>query len=169
MHKLRSLSLAVVCANVIGCVNAPAQEQLPMHAITLPAPNTAESNPPRQQKGQAYQVGFGRSVPAAQQRIALHSLKWQRVEDGYATTLSIRSTGANSLRVGMKLNADVAGLTLQFPSIASSTAVSVKQLVGPEVYWSPVIEGDTAVIELHSKAVPPTGTILEIPIVSHLP
>lgn len=153
-----------------GCVNTGMGDSAAggsmTHTIVLPAPSDAERASMRPgKKGEPLQVGFGREVPASQRHIALNNLQWHSTPGrGYTAAITVKSTGARSLRAALKLNENVEGLVFVFG--ASSADVQAKSLVG-DVYWSPVTHGDTVSIELKSPT-PPTA-ILEIPTVSHIP
>ena len=172
-------------ATLLRTVDAPAAR------IVLAAPSASEraslkalnAAPARSGAKRAAQstkgplaVGFGRVVPAASRDVALASLDWQAQSDGSRVAhVVVQSSGAAALRVALTLPAPAPGLTFRFatangatvhgPVTAADVAADGAQHLA---YWSPVLEGDTAVIELGAA---PTlaldGLTLGIPAVSH--
>jgi len=121
-------------------------------------------------------VGFGRVVPAASRDVALASLDWQAQADGSRVAhVVVQSPGAVALRVALALPSIAPGLTVSFATAdgatvhapvpaADVTADGAQHLA----YWSPVLEGDTAVIELRATpSLALDGVTLTIPAVSH--
>ncbi len=137
--------------------------------------------------GTPLQVGFGRSVVELQDedRTAAH-LAWQRLDDGtHAAAVSVTSAGAAALRMGLDVIALPRGARLRFhrgdgspafevpgeevvASIARNLAAG-ENAAAARIYWSPVIEGDSATLEI---VLPPgartSGVRLAAPMVSHL-
>jgi lysyl endopeptidase len=142
------------------------------HRIVLTPPSRAELNAPRPTgKGQPLQVGFGRSLSAEQRRVPLSRLRWSPMKStGYAATISVQSPGATSLRVSGQLSRNVPGLQIAFRNATKVVAVIAGSALNTsEPYWSPVIDGDTIVLELRAPAPIQDSTLLELPQVSHLP
>jgi hypothetical protein len=154
----------------------------PALAITLPEPAPAEraalvaksaAVPPRSKPAlKRVAVGFGRAVPVSQGVQRLSGLQWTTLDDGgRVAQIRITSPGASALRVQLALAHAPAGLSLRFASPSSA------QVYGPypgsvasqRPYWSPILEGDTATIEI---ALPPGTAIgdatVSLPMVSHL-
>jgi hypothetical protein len=146
-----------------------------MREITLPPPAPSEGAAlGKGGKDQPYQVGFGRPVPGDQQQVALSSLSWSEAPGGgRRATVSVRSSGAKSVRVGIRLADAPEGLKLTFAgpngpiSVVDGGAVASQSSGDP--YWSPVVEGDTATIELSAPSTPAAGAVLHILTVSHIP
>jgi hypothetical protein len=124
-------------------------------------------------KGRPLAIGYGREVPPAARRIVLADLTWVATGDGNrAARIEVASPGAAALRVALRLPAQAPALSVRFVGTAATATV-----FGPDVFdsakasgvqWSPVLAGDTAIIELKI----PDGTaledaVLEIPRVSH--
>jgi len=117
-------------------------------------------------------IGFAREVSAAQGSINLSDLAWAQMEGGtQAAHISLTSSGAAAIRIGLVLTSAPAALEMRFKG-ASSTA----QVFGPypaelaheSIYWSPVLEGETGIIELTLPAgVSPAGMV-SLPMISHL-
>ena len=153
---------------------APATMLLPQATpalrIVLPEPTTDERAALRArnassggQRGKATEpkglaVAFPRSVPAGSQIVALSSLQWQSLTDGgRAARLDIVTPGAAALRVALAIPASASGVTFRFggsgsnaqtfgPIAANDIAADVARF---GTFWSPVLDGDTATIELH--------------------
>jgi hypothetical protein len=124
-------------------------------------------------KSAALQIGFPRSVPASDQSIALAELRWQAVDgDTQTARVTITSSGAAALRLGMQLGGAPADLRVRFIG-SSATAepfgpYTAADVAAQEVFWSPVLEGETATLEL---ALPTSAAVqgaLEIAKLSHL-
>jgi lysyl endopeptidase len=117
-------------------------------------------------------IGFAREVPGAQGSVNLSDLAWAQVEGGtQAAHISLTSSGAAAIRIGLVLTAAPAALEMRFKG--SSTA----QVFGPypaeladgSIYWSPVLEGETGIIELTLPAgVSPGAGTVSLPMISHL-
>jgi hypothetical protein len=106
-------------------------------------------------------LAFPRDVPASGSSIALAGLDWQSLPDGSrAAKIDVRSPGALALRVALSLPAIDTGVSVRFASsgdhaqvfgpIPANTIASDTQRFG--VFWSPVLDGDTATIEIHVEA-----------------
>ncbi len=126
-------------------------------------------------KGAPLAVGFGRSVPAAARTVALDALAWQRLPDGSrAAHIVVQSPGAAAMRVAIQLPAvdpDIAvrfagtGPTVYGPVPANAMAADTLQY---GQYWSPVVEGDVVMLELHAPtSASLAGVSLTLPAVSH--
>ena len=117
-------------------------------------------------------IGFAREVPATQGSVNLSDLAWAQVEGGtQAAHISLTSSGAAAIRIGLVVTSAPAALQMRFKG-SSSTA----QVFGPypaelahgSIYWSPVLEGETGIIELTLPAgVSPAGMV-SLPMISHL-
>jgi len=175
MSSHRAIAWAVIGLAVTGCAGnsstATSQSTNMTHQIVLPPPTKAELNAPRQTgKGQPLQVGFGRTLSPEQRRVPLARLRWGPLKStGYLATISVQSPGAKSLRVGAKISNNVPSLQIAFRGTAKvASVVPAATLFSPDPYWSPVIEGDTIWIELRATAPIQDGTLLELPVLSHL-
>jgi hypothetical protein len=128
-------------------------------------------------KGRPLAVAFGRAIPAASQSVALGSLAWQALPDGSrAARVEVQSKGAAALRVALQLPAVDPDVEVRFTGSASGAAVFgpvaanavAAQTAHYGSYWSPVLRGDTAIIELHAPAgVALAGATLGLTRVSH--
>ena len=119
------------------------------------------------------QIGIGRSVeayPAASDA----SLRWIPVAGGAAAHWQVSSPEARALRVGLVAAQMAPGTEIRFAGSARMetvygpfTAADLKP--GTGVYWSPVLEGDTATIEVFvATGALPSDVSLAIAQVSHL-
>ena len=106
-------------------------------------------------------LAFPRDVPATSATIPLAALSWQTLGDGSrAAKIQVTSTGALALRVALALPAVDTGIDVRFSGngsratvfgpIPANTIASDAQRFG--VFWSPVLDGDTATIELHVES-----------------
>ena len=124
--------------------------------------------------GAPLQVGIARTVAANDSSIRLADLSWQSVTGGgRAARIDVSSTGASALRVGIRLRNAPSELTLRFAGSAEPTKVlgpvTARELPGAFPYWSPVVDGERATIELALPAgVSPGEGTLEIATISHL-
>ncbi|HEY5308785.1 MAG TPA: hypothetical protein VIK97_09775, partial [Casimicrobiaceae bacterium] len=156
------------------------------HRIVLAAPSAAETRPLSAKSAEASpmdksstkrrrkSVGFARALPSDESALRLADLPWQDVEGGMRVAqIAIRSPGASGLRVGMALVNPPGGLVLRFRGSAPGAAVygpdAAAKLAASPLFWSPLLDGDTAVIEL---AVPQATSLaaaaIDLPLVSHL-
>jgi hypothetical protein len=88
-------------------------------------------------------------------------LGWSPTSSGKAVAVAIRSPGAASLRVGVRVDAMPAGAVLRF------SGANTAHWNGETMFWSPSIPGDTVVVEIDIPA--DTDARFSIPMVSHRP
>jgi lysyl endopeptidase len=118
-------------------------------------------------------IGFARQVPAAQESFRLADLAWaQTVGGAQAAHVSLTSSGAAAIRIGLVLTGVPAALEMRFKGSGGTSQVFgpySAALAHESVYWSPVLEGETGTIELTLPAgvSPATGTV-SLPMISHL-
>lgn len=122
-------------------------------------------------------LAFPRNLPGGSASIALDQLNWQALGDGgRAAKIEIVSPGAAALRVALQLSTVDPGVSLRFSGngphaqvfgpVPANTVASDSRRFG--LYWSPVLEGDVATIEIHADAgVRVPGVPLAIAKVSH--
>lgn len=118
------------------------------------------------------QIGIGRTVPlVAESRGS--SLRWTGVEGGRAAHWEVVSKDARALRVGLAGAGLPAGAQVRFASAADPAVVhgpypAAEIEAGGADFWSPVLEGDRALVEVFV----PAGAGQELPLVvtrvSHL-
>jgi hypothetical protein len=96
------------------------------------------------------QIGIGRGVETVESNDA--ALAWTPVAGGYAAQWQVISPEARALRVGLVAANLAPGTEIRFMGSALAkvygpfTAADVKPRTG--IYWSPVLEGDTATVEV---------------------
>lgn len=120
------------------------------------------------------QIGIGRSVrDIASARAS--ALQWSPVEGGYAARWRITSREAKALRVGLEVRRTSAALEVRFsgsarPDVVYGPVTEAELAVAAgTTYWSPVLEGDTASVELFVRADSlPRRVSLAVAQVSHL-
>ena len=117
-------------------------------------------------------IGFAREVPAAQGSVNLSDLAWAQVEGGaQAAHISLTSSGAAAIRIGLVVTSAPAALEMRFKGSSGTAQVFgpyPAELAHESIYWSPVLEGETGTIELTLPAgVSPAGMV-SLPMISHL-
>ncbi len=134
----------------------------------------AAYNARRGGKGQPLAIGFGRDVPHAARMVALAGLAWTTAADGARVASNeVASPGAAALRVALALPPASAGLSVRFAGADTAFgAVSADAIAAATSragqYWSPVLAGEAAAVELHVAAgAPLPDATLAIPRVSH--
>jgi hypothetical protein len=106
-------------------------------------------------------IAFPRDVPAGAASMPLGALDWQGLADGSrAAKIEIVSPGAAALRVALQLSSTSPGMSLRFSGngeraqvfgpIPANTVASDTRRFG--MFWSPVLEGDVATVEVHVDA-----------------
>ena len=136
----------------------------------------AAYNARRSGKGQPLAIGFGRDVPHSVRTVALAGLAWTTTADGgRVARIEVASPGAAALRVALALPTASAGLSVRFAGAGAGAAfgaVSAAAIAAATSragqYWSPVLAGEAAGVELHVAAgAPLPDAMLAIPRVSH--
>ncbi|MEO8506692.1 MAG: trypsin-like peptidase domain-containing protein [Betaproteobacteria bacterium] len=159
----------------------------PVRRIELAAPDggetasmrsyNADTTPGRDGKGRPLAIGFGRELPAASRSIALSTLAWIAAADGGRTArVEIASPGAAALRVALALSDPAFAISFRFAgavAIDAFGAYSARRVADDAgdggQFWSPVLAGDVAIVELHAAAGAAIDDIvLSVPRISHL-
>ncbi len=166
----------------------------PVFRLALPAPSDAERESLKAQnakraeqrrvgrptsiKSRPLAIGYPRELPSASRTIVLSDLAWKALPDGgRATRIEIASPGAAALRLSLSMPASHPDLALRFVGNAPRAEVQGAYPVNAVAeasaqrgaYWSPVLEGDTATIELHAGAGASfDGLVLALGPLSHL-
>jgi hypothetical protein len=159
-------------------------DSTPARVIMLGTPTAAESAQLRKagrstsgkplSKLRRVAVGFSRALPASAQAIGLSSLSWVAVGQGLkAARIAIDSPSAKSLRVEIDLAHAPQGLALRFRGSASGAQVfgpvDAATIAATPTYWSPPLEGDSAIVELSvPSGAALAGATIGVPMVSHL-
>lgn len=145
----------------------------PSVQIALSAPGTAElatldphAVPPV--------IGIGRAIPADQQLIDGSQLAWSPLPGGgQAAVFSVRSPGAQALRLQLDLAALPAGIELRFYAPLNAAEVSGSLVTGAsgvgDGIWSPSVSGDTLAVEVFlPDALSPTQLSVPLTRLSHM-
>jgi len=149
----------------------------PSRRVALPVPASTERNVMAKSravpdKHAPLHIGFVRDAPAQDRRIPLASLSWQRLADGsVAARIDVTSASAAAVRVQVALDGVAAGLEMRFAGSAGNGeafAADPRKLANGEAEWSPVLEGDTGIVELRAPAGMPIEGSLVIAGVGHM-
>jgi lysyl endopeptidase len=153
------------------------------YVMALPAPTTAFKSKPKAlastqkaaamqgNKGRPLQIGFARAMPSGSTPIALEALQWTTLADGgRAARVVVTSPGATALRLGMTVSAADARVSIRFAGSGDVFGpFAVTQLSVAKRYWSPVLDGDKATLELYVPAGVALSSIsIAVPEISHL-
>ncbi len=130
----------------------------------------------------AMQVGINRAVAeeATDAKAGTPSLKWQSLADGSQVAyVRVTSSTAKAMRTGLRVKGAPVGTTFRFAganetdtarAAATADLNEVTKLVDERgTYWSPVTEGETQLIEIHTPigAEKFSATTLTVESVSH--
>lgn len=161
----------------------------PKRTISLPPPSDAEWSKLRDKnrapspvgplvtKPKALAIGFARELAPADRAIDASALAWIPIADGgYAARIDVQSQGAAGVRIALAMAETNPDVTVRFAGSATTSrivAVPANAIAGATLrdgsYWSPVLEGDTATIEIVALAgVDRSAIALSIVRVMHL-
>ena len=147
-------------------VRLDADEVLASRIKGLKLSNSASTN-------KVLQIGVGREVPQTPEAgsAALH---WDVVEGGRAAQWRVTSSGAHALRIGLEISLLPPGAEMRFSgedgigTVYGPFTAAELFAMGP-TYWSPVLEGDTAIVEVFvPDGGAPAQVAMAISHVSHL-
>jgi len=122
------------------------------------------------------QVGIGRKLPAGAPTLG-SALRWERVPGGMAAHWQVVSHGAKALRVGLAGPGLSARAELRFAGSGDPGTVygPLRWTGDARAYWSPVLEGESATVELFvagaglaGGGIPGEASALAVAGVSHL-
>ncbi len=117
-------------------------------------------------------IGFARHLPPSAGSFRLSDLAWSRTDGGVrAAHITLTSPGAAAIRVGMVLTGAPETLEIRFKGNAGAETYGPypAAIASEPIYWSPVLEGDTAIIELAVPAgLTPDSATVSLPMISHL-
>ena len=100
------------------------------------------------ERSKALQIGYPREIPANLRGLPLTTLPWQTLADGSRVArVEVVATEAAAFRIGYRVDGPAAGLQVRFSGIGRDEVYSVA-VTGSDRTWSPVLEGDTATLEL---------------------
>ena len=117
------------------------------------------------------EIGFGREVPAMARTTPL---AWLEVPGGMAAHIEVTSSEALALRVGLAVVRLPRGAELRFAGADRMDVVygpftAMDVLAAGGTYWSPVLEGETATVEVFVPAgIAHAQVSLGVGLVSHL-
>lgn len=124
---------------------------LPAHEIVLGALPAEQVAPLREagtrSEAGPRQVGLVRELPSI-----AGAAQWRAVQGGSAVRFSVRAEGARALRVRIEARRSAAGVRARFWSPAHPETIHAEALDAGGSYWSPLVEGDTAVVEVFAAA-----------------
>jgi len=188
--QILSVPPAMSARAAVATKSVPAALLLPESAvarrIALSVPTATEADRARPKsaptgagakgstKGSRAAVGFARPLPASETAVPLAALPWHDLAGGMrAARITINSPGAGALRIGLALALPPPGLTLRFRGSGSGAAVlgplDAARIAADAIYWSPLLDGDTAVLELAlPQGVSLDGATISVPMLSHL-
>ena len=158
------------------------------YAISLPGPTPKElaslksadsggassEKAARARKGAPLKIGYMRPTASGDQALNLAALKWYSVAGGgNAARITVNSPGAAALRLGIAMTATSPGVAVRFIGAAPAPQVfgpyPMAMLAASPIYWSPVLEGETATLEIFLPAgVTPDSFTLAVPKVGHM-
>ena len=128
----------------------------------------------RGMRGQPLAIGYPRRVELG---VAMHDLAWTTKSDGTRVAqFEIASPTARALRVALTLEGAPAGVTVRVAAKGSPAAVATfgapeiaQAMRRDAVLWTPVVAGDTAVVEVEVPAGTDLGAAtLGVPRLAHL-
>jgi V8-like Glu-specific endopeptidase len=156
-------------------LEAPASDEFPQKALFA------------EKAGTPLQVGFGRTLaPLATESAMGWQLAWaSSPEGGWIGAVSVTSTAASALRIGLRVEALPAAATLRFHGrgdgeVFEVTAAQIHATIARNLeageaaeaartYWSPAVESDTIVVEIElPRGASPAEVRIAAPMVSHL-
>jgi hypothetical protein len=133
----------------------------PRYTLTLQAPTPAELASlksfavPRNGvsiKAHRLKIGFARAGPAGDRALPLAALPWQSVSGGMAVRIEIQSPTAGSIRLGIDFESADPRVALRFAGSGAPQRVYgpvlASELGRGRRYWSPILDGDTATLEV---------------------
>ena len=183
VHRASPAAKSAPVPSLLTSTNAPAM------TIALPAPTAAEkarrlsarpgtatSSTPAalRAKRRVLAIGFARAIPDGERPLSMATLPWQALADGgMAARIDVSSPGAAAIRIGMTISKADVGVALRFVGSAAPQQIfgpfTAKEIAASGVYWSPVLEGDAATVEVYlPRGVAPASVQLAIPTISHL-
>ena len=160
----------------LGIPHAAERAQLAaLNAAPTASPRPSGADPA---KGRPLAIGFPRTPPADSGRVRLASLAWQALPTGErATRIVVVSPGAVALRLAVAAPEGSPDLVLRFASAALTGIVHgpypanvvAAAATRHGAFWSPVIDGEAAIVEVVVAANAELGDrALRIDRVSHL-
>ena len=118
-------------------------------------------------------IGIGRDLPHALEA-GSGALRWVGAPEGMAARWEVTSADARALRVALRFDRLPAGIEARFagngePGVVYGPFTAMEIAAAGAAYWSPVLEGDTATIELFlPRGAAPDDLAVSLTQVSHL-
>ncbi len=162
----------------IALPGATVAERSALKAANAARPARGAKPSARSGRGAPLAIGFGRGVPAGQGVLDGATLPWVALPDGgFAARVEVTSSGAAALRLALSTGETDPDVTVRFSASAANAKVfgpypgnalaEAAQRHG--AFWSPVLEGDTATIEIYRPADVAAGALqFRLLRVSHL-
>ncbi|MDG4553828.1 MAG: hypothetical protein P9E24_06220 [Candidatus Competibacter sp.] len=158
---------------------------IPLQVVLDPVTATEKATLAAPRKGQPLKVGFARDMPPPYQGDLSPWLTWESLPgDGRVAAFSVTSPGARAIRVGVELEGLPENAEMRFFGSKNSdtfgpfTARSLRaQQAGsdaagtetaPTLFWSPVIEGETAGVEIYLPGPVESGFPMRASKIQHL-
>lgn len=95
------------------------------------------------------QIGFPREIPVELRVLPLAALEWTTQSDGSRTTrVQVVTTDAAGLRIAYRNQGPANGLEMRFTGSGRDQVFRADASSSAEIAWSPVLEGNTATVEL---------------------
>lgn len=189
LFALAAIGLAFACAPALGASNSgrempgtskafhapglrkPAAATV---AIRLPAVSEVEVFAAKQANAgsgkQRLQIGIPRVAYSTEAEAS--ALRWEAHDGGYVAHWRVASPGAKALRVALDVAKMAKGVELRFAGSASDVVYgpfsSGDMPVGDATYWSPVLAGEEARVEVFVAGGGPLPLDLAVTEVSHL-
>ncbi len=100
------------------------------------------------ERSKALQIGYPRDIPANERSLPLTALPWQSLTDGsHVARIEVLAADAFAVRIGYHVDGPAAGLQVRFSGVGRGD-VYAATVTDTDPAWSPVLEGDTATVEL---------------------
>lgn len=123
-------------------------------AIRLPALDAATVEAIRRENAlggaRALKLGIVREAPESAPRSA--ALQWRAVRGGMAAQWTVAVAGARALRIELAIARAPAGAKVRYASTADPSRATESTLPASGTTWSPVIDGDSAIVEIFAPA-----------------
>ena len=106
---------------------------------------TASENADR---SKPFQVGYSRDIAADLQRLPIAALAWQKLADGsQVARVEVVASDAAALRISYSVDGPASGMQVRFSGLGRDE-VYAAPVTSADRVWSPVLEGNTAIVEL---------------------
>ncbi len=152
----------------------PAAAQLRLKQAAAASASPSSPRAAQNGKGVPLRIGFPRDLPDGERPLYLSAMPWQQLPDGgRAVRIEVTSPGAAAIRLALETTVTDPDVSFRFAESAGAQRVygpyPANKVAASKTYWSPVLEGDTATLEIYLPAdVEPASVRLAIPQISHL-